>query len=78
MANLKNKRKITISLKVLIVVLLIIISSIPCFLVKELVVKAYEDRAILKSQGVNMQPEKRKSSQQTLLAVSQYNVSSYT
>jgi len=46
MANLKNKRKITISLKVLIVVLLIIISSIPCFLVKELVVKAYEDRAV--------------------------------
>jgi len=46
MANLKNKRKITISLKVLIVVLLIIISSIPCFLVKELVVKAYEVRAV--------------------------------
>ena len=46
MVNLKNKRKISISLRTIIVMLLILISSIPCFMMKEVIVNAYEDRAV--------------------------------
>ena len=46
MADQIKKRKKIISLRTIIVMLLIVISSIPCFLVKEVVVKAYEDRAV--------------------------------
>jgi hypothetical protein len=46
MANMKRKRKKAISLRMIIVVLLIIISSIPCFIVKDVIVQAYEDRAV--------------------------------
>ena len=45
-ARLKGKWKIFKSLRFLIVVLLILISSIPCFTIKEVIVKAYEDRAV--------------------------------
>ena len=46
MVNLKNKRKISISLRTIIVMLLILISSIPCVMMKEVIVNAYEDRAV--------------------------------
>ena len=46
MANLKNKSKILKSFRFRIIVLLILISSIPCFLVKEVITTAYEDRAV--------------------------------
>jgi len=46
MDNLKKKSKIFKSLRFRFVVLLILISSIPCFVVKEVVVTAYEDRAV--------------------------------
>ncbi len=46
MDNLKNKGKIFKSLRFQIIVLLIVLSSIPCFVIKEVVVTAYEDRAV--------------------------------
>lgn len=46
MVKLRNKSKGSVSLRFIIVVLLILVSSIPCFLVKDIVVKAYEDRAV--------------------------------
>ena len=45
-AKLQGKGKIFKSLRFQIIVLLIFISSIPCFLMKEVIVNAYEDRAV--------------------------------
>ena len=46
MANLKSKSRIFKSLRFYIIMLLILISSIPCFVIKEVVVNAYEDKAV--------------------------------
>ncbi len=46
MDNLKNKSKIFKSFRFRIIVLLMLISSIACFVVKEVVTTAYEDRAV--------------------------------
>lgn len=46
MENLKKKSKIWKSLRFRMIMLLIVISSIPCFVVKEVVVSAYETRAV--------------------------------
>lgn len=46
MANLKERFKIIKSLRFQLIVLLIFISSIPCFVIKEVVTNAYEKRAV--------------------------------
>ena len=46
MANLKKKLQIIKSFRFQLIVLLILISSIPCFVIKEVVTSAYEKRAV--------------------------------
>lgn len=45
-ANIKEKGKVFKSLRFKIVVLLILVSSIPCFAIKETILQKYEDRAV--------------------------------
>jgi signal transduction histidine kinase len=45
-ARIKEKSKIFKSLRFGIIMLLILVSSIPCFMVKEVIVSAYEDRSV--------------------------------
>ena len=45
-ARIKEKSKIFKSLRFRIIMLLILVSSIPCFMVKEVIVGAYEDRSV--------------------------------
>ena len=44
--NWKDKGKIWNSLQLRIIVLLILVSSIPCFLVREVILKSYEEQAV--------------------------------
>ena len=46
MAKISEKIKLLKSLKFWIIMLLILVSSIPCFVVKEVIVSAYEDRSV--------------------------------